>query len=326
MSAEGCRLIDQKDKPMSDTPNRGVHRLAIILCCMTIALLVAGALVTSNEAGDSVPDWPLSFGRWLIRSNNFIANVRYEYSHRFIAGIVGFTTLVLALWTYFADRRNWMRRLGLIAVGGVVAQAVIGGMRVWFPEYKALIAVPHALVAQSFFAVAVSIVVFTSRSWRSPREIKADEKGLPLRTLTGMTVLAVLIQLVLGAGFRHQAFGIAPHIAGAVIVTVLIATTVITVVRRHRDDGYLARPAKFAVALLIIQLGLGIGAYLARLASAGDPQPLEPMVSLTVAHLVVGALTLAMMVTLMLRSHQVLAPSRQTVSGHDRVAQGSAGA
>lgn len=281
---------------------------------MTIALLVAGALVTSNEAGDSVPDWPLSFGRWLIRSNNFIANVRYEYSHRVIAGIVGFTTLALAIWTYLAERRNWMRRLGLIAVAGVVAQAIIGGMRVWFPEYKALIAVPHALVAQSFFAVAVSIVVFTSRSWWSQRESKVDEKSLPLRTLTGVTVLAVLIQLVLGAGFRHQAFGIAPHITGAVIVSVLIVMTGITVVRRHRDDGYLARPAKFAVALLIVQLGLGIGAYLARLASAGDPQPLEPMISLTVAHLVVGALTLAMLVTLMLRCHQVLAPARQTVS------------
>lgn len=311
-------MTDQKERPVDDTPNpvtnRGIHRLAIILCCMTVALLVAGALVTSNEAGDSVPDWPLSFGRWLIRSNNFIANVRYEYSHRFIAGVVGFTTLALAIWTYFGERRNWMRRLGLVAFAGVVAQAVIGGMRVWFPEYKALIAVPHALVAQSFFAVAVSIVVFTSRSWWSSHRIKADEKSLPLRTLTGMTVLAVLIQLVLGAGFRHQAFGIAPHLAGAVMVTVLIAVTVITVVRRHREEGYLARPAKFAIALLIIQLGLGIGAYLARLATAGDPQPLEPLISLTVAHLVVGALTLAMMVTLMLRSHQVLAPARQTVS------------
>jgi len=62
----------------------------------------------------------------------------------------------------------------------------------------------------------------------------------------------------------------------------------------------------------LVQLGLGIGAYFARLASAGDPQPLEPMISLTVAHLVVGAVTLAMMVTLMLRCYQVLAPARQS--------------
>jgi cytochrome c oxidase assembly protein subunit 15 len=294
--------------PVDNAPNRGLHRLAVLLAYLTVVLLIAGALVTSNEAGDSVPDWPLSFGRWLIPSNNFIANVRFEYSHRFIAGIVGFTTLVLALWAYFGERRQWMKRLGLIAFGGVVAQAIIGGMRVWFPEYKALIAVPHALVAQSFFAVVISIAVFTSRKWWSAHESVRDEKGGSLRMLAGTTVFAVLIQLVLGAGFRHGAFGIAPHVVGAVAVALLISATVATVLRRYGRDGYLARPAKFAAVLLVLQIGLGISAYFARLASASDPQPLEPMISLTVAHLVVGALTLAMMVTLTLRCYQVLAP------------------
>ena len=258
-----------------------------------------------------MPDWPLSFGRWLIRSNNFIANVRYEYSHRFIAGIVGVTTLILAVWAHFGERRGWVKRLGLIAFAGVVAQAVIGGMRVWFPENKALIAVPHALIAQSFFAVVISIAVFTSRSWWATHKTGSDDKGASLRALTGMTVVAVLIQLVLGAGFRHQAFGIVPHIVGAVIVTVLMSITVTAVVRRYGKENYLARPAKLAAVLLLVQVGLGIGAYFARLASAGDPQPLEPMISLTVAHLVVGALTLAMVITLTLRCYQVLAPSRQ---------------
>ena len=304
-------MTDKASRLVKDAPNRWLHRLAILLACLTVVLLMAGALVTSNEAGDSVPDWPLSFGRWLIRSNNFVANVRYEYSHRFIAGIVGVTTLILAVWAYFGERRGWMRRLGLVAFAGVVAQAVIGGMRVWFPENKALIAVPHALVAQSFFAVVVSIGVFTSRSWWSAHKTEIDDKGAPLRALTGATVLAVLIQLVLGAGFRHQAFGIVPHIVGAVCVTVLISITVTAVLRRYGNDSYLARPAKVAAGLLVVQLGLGIGAYLARLASALDPQPLEPMISLTVAHLVVGALTLAMVITLTLRRHQVLAPSRQ---------------
>ena len=296
---------------MDNAPNRGLHWLAVILASLTVVLLIAGALVTSNEAGDSVPDWPLSFGRWLIPSNNFIANVRFEYSHRFIAGIVGFTTLILAVWAYFGDRRSWMKRLGLVAFGGVIAQAIIGGMRVWFPEYKALIAVPHALVAQSFFAVVVSIAVFTSRSWWSAHRIEVDEKGALLRRLTGATVLAVLIQLVLGAGFRHGALGIAPHVVGAVIVTGLILVTVTAVLRRYGKNRYLARPAKFAAALLVVQVGLGIGAYFARVASAGDPQPLEPMISLTVAHLAIGALTLAMIVTLTLRCYQVLAPERR---------------
>jgi cytochrome c oxidase assembly protein subunit 15 len=304
-------VTDQKGTAANAGLNVGLHRLAILLSFMTVVLLVAGALVTSNEAGDSVPDWPVSFGRWLINSNNFVANVRYEYSHRFIAGVVGGTTMLLAVWTYFSERRSWMKKLGLIAFAGVLAQAGIGGLRVLFPEHKALIAVPHALVAQSFFAVVIAISVFTSRSWSAVHEVKADAANLPLRKLVAASVGAVLFQLVLGAGFRHQAFGIMPHIVGAVVVTVLIVSTVVTIMRRHATDRYLARPGKLSVALLLVQLGLGIAAYVARLGAAGDPQPLEPMISLTVAHLVVGGLTLATMVVLALRCFQVLSPEHE---------------
>jgi cytochrome c oxidase assembly protein subunit 15 len=287
--------------------NTGLHRLAILLCFMTVVLLAAGALVTSNEAGDSVPDWPVSFGRWLIKSDHFVANVRFEYSHRFVAGVVGITTLLLAVWAQFSERRSWMRKLGWIALAGVAAQAGIGGLRVLLPEYKALIAIPHALVAQSFFAVVVAIIVFTSRGWSAAHTVKPDTAAAPLRRLVAATVCGVLIQLVLGAGFRHQALGIIPHAVGALVVTMLIVSTVLAVMRRHGDDGYLARPAKGALGLLVVQLCLGVLAYFARLASAGDPQPLEPMISLTVAHLVVGGLTLAAIVVLALRCYQVLA-------------------
>ena len=124
---------------------RGLHRVAVLLAGITIVLLIAGALVTSNEAGDSVPDWPLSFGRWLIASENFTANVRYEYSHRFIAGVVGVGTALLMVLTLLLERRSWLKKLAIAAAAGVVLQALIGGVRVHFPEYKALIAVPHAL-------------------------------------------------------------------------------------------------------------------------------------------------------------------------------------
>ena len=296
---------------MNARPNIGLHRFAILLSCLTVVLLGAGALVTSNEAGDSVPDWPFSFGRWLISSNHFVANVRFEYSHRVIAGVVGMTTLLLAVWAQVSERRSWVKKLSWIAFAGVVLQAGVGGVRVLLPEYKALIAVPHALVAQSFFAVVIAIAVFTSRSWSSASDVKPDVGGVALRKLVAGSVGAVLIQLVLGAGFRHQAFGIIPHIVGAVAVTLLIISTVVAVLSRHGKDDYLARPAKVALGLLITQVCLGVATYLARLASASDPQPLEPMISLTVAHLVVGAVTLATTVVLALRSFQVLSPERE---------------
>jgi cytochrome c oxidase assembly protein subunit 15 len=300
-------LKDQAGNEETVKPNLGIHRFAIILACLTVVLLGAGALVTSNEAGDSVPDWPLSFGRWLVSSDQFVANVRYEYSHRVLAGVVGVATFLLAVWTWFGERRGWMRKLAMVVFAGVVVQAAIGGVRVLFPEYKALIAVPHALVAQSFFGAVVAMAVFTSRSWFEYREIRLEVGTPSLRTLSAVTIGMVLIQLVLGAGFRHQAFGIAPHVVGAIIVASLIIWTSVVVFRRHRGDAYLTRPALLAAVLVGVQVGLGIAAYFARLASAGDPQPLEPMISLTVAHLVVGALTLATMVVLTLRIYSALA-------------------
>jgi hypothetical protein len=64
---------------------------------------------------------------------------------------------------------------------------------------------------------------------------------------------------------------------------------------------------------LILQLSLGVGAYAARVKSAGDPQPLEPMISLTAGHVVVGALTLASILVLTLRCYLVLTPAERPV-------------
>ncbi len=47
---------------MTAAYNAGVHRYAIFLAVCTFLLLIAGGLVTSNEAALSVPDWPLSYG------------------------------------------------------------------------------------------------------------------------------------------------------------------------------------------------------------------------------------------------------------------------
>ena len=295
-------------------PDHALRLLAILLAAMTLLLLVAGALVTSNEAGDSVPDWPLSFGRWLIQSNNFVANVRYEYSHRVIAATVGLITAILAIRAWTSERRPLIRRLALIAFAGVLMQALLGGIRVWFPANKPVIAVIHALVAQSFFGLIVALVLLTSADWWKPKPLKEDARFPSTRRLAVTTVCAVLMQLVLGAGFRHGTFGVLPHLVGALAVSSLVIWTALIVLHRYGVDSYLRRPALAMLVLLSCQVGLGVSSYMARLKSQFDVQPLEPMISLTVAHVVVGALTLASVVVLTLRCWRTLSPSRERVS------------
>jgi heme A synthase len=123
---------------------------------------------------------------------------------------------------------------------------------------------------------------------------------------------AILAQAALGAGFRHGAFGVAPHIAGAVSVSLAAVLTAVVILRRYPGDAYLRRPALVLLALLSCQVILGLLAYAARLHSYKDPQPLEPMITLTVAHVVVGALTLASAVVLALRYPHALTLARES--------------
>src|SRR5216117_3712106 len=95
---------------LSTPYNSAHHRFAVFTAFATFVLIVAGALVTSNDAGLSVPDWPTSYGH-VLRLPPWIGGIRYEHSHRMIAGFTIVVTATIALWTWLADRRRWMKAL-----------------------------------------------------------------------------------------------------------------------------------------------------------------------------------------------------------------------
>src|SRR5438309_8051762 len=109
--------------------NPALHRFLIFLAAMTFLLLLAGGLVTSNQAGLSVPDWPTSFGS-LYRIPPMVGGVKFEHGHRMIAELVGLMTIILAIWTWRSESRRWMRWLGIFALFGVIAQGILGGLTV----------------------------------------------------------------------------------------------------------------------------------------------------------------------------------------------------
>ena len=127
--------------------NAALHKFAVVLACWTFLLIIAGALVTSNDAGLSVPDWPTSFGS-LYKIPHMVGGVRFEHSHRMIAQMAGLLTIVLAIWTWRADKRRWMKYLGVGALGTVIAQGVLGGLTVLF-YLPAPISSAHAALAQT---------------------------------------------------------------------------------------------------------------------------------------------------------------------------------
>lgn len=306
------------------TRNRWLARYATLVAFATFLLIIAGALVTSNDAGLSVPDWPTSFGSF--RMPRMVGGIKYEHGHRMIAGTVGLLTIILALWLWRADERRWVRRLGGIAVLTVIAQAVLGGITVLF-YLPAPISVAHACLAQIFFLIAVSLALFTRYDWRRD-EPRAEDAGSPsLGRLATGTTAAIFLQLMLGAAFRHNGLGIIPHLVGAVAVTAGVLWMLVRVLAEHKSERRLVRSTAALTGLLAVQVLLGIGSYIEKLAERNAPQPLPPAVTVTTAHVAVGALVLASSLLVTLEVYRILAvPGRASEVAADRRREAFVGA
>ncbi len=290
--------------------NNGLHRFSLLVAGATFFLIIAGALVTSNDAGLATEDWPLSNGQFFPA---MVGNLFWEHGHRMVATTVGMLTIALLVYFFRKEPRRWVRRLGLFALLMVVAQGLLGGLTVKLMLPLA-VSTAHATLAQIFFCTTVALAVFTSRSWTN-QQLTLEEKGtLPVRYVCLAAAATVFLQLILGATLRHSATWdkhlptdlVVAHIGGALAVTLLLASAAIMILRRHGGEAFLTRPAVIGLALLTLQLMLGVAAYLTRLASPNEPQPLNPMVGITVAHVACGALVFATTIVLTLRSFKVL--------------------
>src|SRR5207245_3330881 len=155
------RLHSRSGSPIESTATRWLHYYATFVAFSTFLLLIAGALVTSNDAGLSVPDWPTSFGSFQITPpTGWVGGVKYEHGHRLVAGAVVLLTIGLAVWLRRAERRPWVRGLGGFAVLVIVLQAVLGGITV-LSYLPVGILVRSACLGQLFFCITVSLALFT---------------------------------------------------------------------------------------------------------------------------------------------------------------------
>ncbi|MFZ0564198.1 MAG: COX15/CtaA family protein [Terriglobales bacterium] len=300
--------------------NRGLHRFAIFVACATFVLIIAGALVTSNDAGLSIPDWPRSFGSFSVPELH--GGVQYEWSHRAIAGSIILLTISIAGWTFFADRRRWMKWLGIAALGTVITQAVLGGLTVLLFQ-PPWVSTAHATVAQTFFCIAVAIAVFTGRRWveEHPRT-ELDQRRPALFTLTVLSIFVLYVQLILGAMFRHHGMSWWPHVVNAGVVAIVLSWTAIRAISVYSNVDAVRRPAIAMLGLMVAQLCLGFLAFITRVMWGRDAaQPETPMVTATVTHVAVGALLLATTVVLAIQVwRHVPVAFEERVAGEDPVA------
>jgi heme a synthase len=205
---------------------------AWITCIATLLLICSGGMVTSKNVGLAVPDWPTTFGynMFLFPISKWVGGILFEHTHRLMGSLVGFLTIILAVWLWLGDDRRWVRSLGVIAVVGVILQGILGGLRVTM--MKDQIGIFHACVAQAFLGLLIFIALATTKFWRSlangtptleggapatsgldyrrqvpgSRELAPPSftRFSPIKALAIAITVGIYVQLALGATMRHQ--------------------------------------------------------------------------------------------------------------------------
>ncbi len=167
--------------------NPWLNRFAIVTAMATLALVGIGGLVTSKEAGMSVPDWPTSYGynMFFFPISQWAGGIFYEHTHRLVASIVG--VLVVALTRWLGGRPA---RLPLAIVGAI---EVLAG-------YGLLWLYPNLKGAGYFLSGIGSVVLLGAAVW-----VRNEPAERPLRRLGWLAFALVQIQGLLG-GLRVVLF------------------------------------------------------------------------------------------------------------------------
>ena len=284
--------------------SRWPHRLAVLLAGATFPLLFIGGLVTSLGVGLAVPDWPTTFGynMFLYPWTKMIGGIFYEHSHRLVASAVGILAIALALTFWLQENRRWLRWLGISALGLVILQGVLGGLRVVLLQQT--LAIIHACLAQAFFALTVSLVLFTADEWRDEARGEPIADGGRLRRLGIITTAFIYIQIVFGAVLRHTGERLDGHLLLAALVALHAVLLLVRITKLHGDHAMLVRPAIYLGLLLLVQLLLGAASYFGKFTTMLRWSNGAIVLSTTM-HLITGSLMLITSLAITLRAYRL---------------------
>lgn len=250
------------------------YRLALATLASTFILLLAGGLVHATDSGLACPDWPTCYGSLMPEMKGGVA---IEHSHRLIATFVGMLTIALAAAVHWTRKASpLLRRMGWGALGLVIFQGLLGGMTVIF-KLPTVVSSAHLATSMIFFSLIITLA-YHLRPAASP----TPERVLGVGRWPLIAVVAVYLQIVLGAVVRHTNVGLActdiplckgalwligadprvqlhmAHRVGALIVAFVVLTVAAKVLRAGGADGFTRFLAVALTALVGLQIGLGL--------------------------------------------------------------------
>ena len=286
-----------------------------------------------------MPDWPGTYGYnlFLYPWQTWIFgpwDLFIEHGHRQLGALVGLLTIGLVVAVFRGESRRWVRFASLAALGAVILQGGLGGMRVLLDDRQ--LALAHGCVGPAFFALCAAIWTMTSPAWRNATAVVRPAAGR-LHRLSLITAVLAYLQLIVGALLRHVPVQTGPetfrvyvlfHLAGAALLVLHGLLLSLLVWTRHRRIGLLFRPVFLLDALLAIQLVLGAATWITKYGwpfgtnqyrfAAGHLIEADGLLQsvIVTGHVATGSLILATCVVLALRGFRLLTAETAGESMH----------
>lgn len=266
----------------------GLHKCAVSAAVFAFLGVLSGAIVTSYGVTNGSLDFAIP--------------------HEVVAVLESVVVAMLGIWMIAKGPAPF----GYVMVATLLAEGALGSF-----QATPGLAILHSLLGQLLFSLTVAAAVITSPAWAMDPDVVEDHGWPSLGSLGNITPLFVLIQIGLGAAFRHKAMGVMPHLLGAMIVVLLILCICIFVMQQFPDHKTLKPGANFLMAIAFTQIFLGIAAFTVR---TMNTKAIAVVIGITSAHASVGALTLAAAVVLHLQIRRNVRPHREEEETVDDVA------
>jgi heme a synthase len=311
------------------------HRLAVALALVTLPLIGVGGLVTTFDAGMAVPDWPGTYGYnlFLYPLSTWWSgpwDLFVEHGHRLLGALAGILTIGLVIAVWLGDSRRWMRDASLAALGLVIFQGVLGGLRVRLDER--MLALVHGCTGPLFFAFSMCLVEMTAAAWRRPAALQPCPAGRRFARSSALAACLAYLQLTVGALLRHVPITAPPQLFRAALIFHLVFAGVLVILVAMLACGTVGRSslrwhALGLSLLVVVQVSLGLATYVVKyswpawmdrfgFAASYVVQEKSFEQSLIVtAHVVCGSMILALLTTMLLRAARLY--SARTVTELD---------
>lgn len=182
--------------------------LAYITCIGMLLVVLNGAMVTANDAGQGCgAEWPLCHGKFVPAHT--LASI-IEYTHRAVSGLVGILVLMLfiAVWKFVKERKDaWW--YAFIALLFTVVQAVMGALAVVLGQAPAVMALHYGFSLIAFAATLLLSLVMYRRAKGLQDLPSVQAAGITrwFRNLTWATAIYCYAVVYVGAFVRHTEAG-----------------------------------------------------------------------------------------------------------------------